>query len=271
MSLRLLDRSAPEPDAEAASVDPRIQARRDEVNRDQLRRRRRRLVAVAAVVGVIALVFGITHSPMFDVDQVDVASTDHVSTDLVMQVSGLTVGQHLVDVDADAVRSRLRSLPWVADASVDLDWWSGAVKVVITERVPVAAVADGVGGWVLSDATGRAVAALPPGIPGLAAIENVAPVEPGSDFGPGVLAPLEVIAGLSPGLRSRVFAVVAGTDGSLQMKVLPSGVVDLCQPDRLTEKLASATTWFADVDDTGLATLSVCIPDSPVATRQPPP
>jgi hypothetical protein len=51
--------------------------------------------------------------------------------------------------------------------------------------------------------------------------------------------------------------------------VLPSGVVDLCQPERLAEKLAAATTWFADVDDAKLATLSVCIPDSPVATRLP--
>ena len=109
----------------------------------------------------------------------------------------------------------------------------------------------------------------PPGGPGLIGIENVAPVEPGSDFGPGIQAPLEVIAGLSPGLRSRVYSVVAGTDGTIQLRVLPSGVVDLCRPDQLPEKLANATTWFADVDDTRLAVLKMCIPDSPVATRLP--
>ncbi len=166
------------------------------------------------------------------------------------------------------MRSRLRALPWVDDARVALDWWGGVVRIEVTERVPVAAVATAdaaVGGvrrvrpcrWPRSPRAG----------PGLIAIENVAPVEPGSDFGPGIQAPLEVIAGLSSGLRSRVFAVVAGTDGTVQLKVLPSGIVDLCQPDQLPEKLSSATTWFADVDDTQLATLKVCVPDSPVATR----
>ena len=77
----------------------------------------------------------------FDVDQVVVAGTPHVSTDQVMEVSGVRVGQNLVDVDAGAVRAHLMALPWVADARVDLDWWSGVVRISVTERVPVAAVA----------------------------------------------------------------------------------------------------------------------------------
>jgi len=265
MSVRQLDRS----DVEDSGVDPRIHARRDEVSRERQRRRRRRLIGVGAVVAVLAVAFGVTHSAAFDVDQVEVAATPHVGTDQIMEVSGVRVGQNLVDVDAGAARAHLMGLPWVADARVDLDWWSGVVRISVTERVPVAAVATSDAQWVVSDADGHAVATLPPGGPGLIAIENVAPVEPGSDFGPGIQAPLEVIAGLSPGLRSRVFAVVAGTDGTVQLKVLPSGIVDLCQPDRLTQKLANVDTWFADVDDTRLATLKVCDPDSPVATRLP--
>jgi cell division protein FtsQ len=268
VSLHLLDRGERK-DAGDAGVDPRIQARRDEVSREQQRRRRRRLVAVGAVVAALAVAFGLSHSAAFDVDEVVVAATPHVSADEVMEAGRLRVGQNLVDVDTGAVRSRLRALPWVADARVDLDWWAGVVRVTITERVPVAAVATSTAEWVVSDASGHAIATLPPGGPGLIAIENVAPVEPGSDFGPGIRAPLDVIAGLSPGLRSRVFAVIAGTDGSVQLRVLPSGIVDLCQPDQLIEKLAHVDTWFADVDDTKLATLNVCVPDSPVATRLP--
>ena len=265
MSIRLLDR----PGADDVAVDPRIQARRDEVSRDQQRRRRRRLIAIGAVVAVLALAFCISHSAAFDVDQIVVTGTAHVSTDQLLEASGVRVGQNLVDVDADAVRARLRTIPWVDDARAEIDWWSGVVRLDVTERVPVAAVATADAQWVVSDASGHALAVLPPGGPGLIAIENVAPVDPGSDFGPGIQAPLEVIAGLSSGLRSRVFAVIAGTDGTIQLRVLPSGVVDLCQPEQLPEKLANATTWFADVDDTKLATLKLCVPDSPVATRLP--
>lgn len=265
MSSTLLDRSG----AAETAVDPRIQARRDEVSRERQRRRRRRLIAVGAVAAVLAVAFAVSHSAAFDIDQVVVTTPPHMTSEQLLEVSGLQVGQNLVDVDADAVRSRLQGLPWVDDARVVLDWWSGVVRIEVTERVPVAAVATADAQWVVSDASGHALATLPPGGPGLIAIENVAPVEPGSDFGPGIQAPLEVIAGLSPGMRSRVFAVVAGTDGTVQMKVLPSGVVDLCRPDQLPEKLASVDTWFADVDDTRLATLNVCVPDSPVATRLP--
>jgi cell division protein FtsQ len=265
VSARLLDQD----EAVDLAVDPRIQARRDEVSRDQRRRRRRRLVAVAAVVVVLAVAFGVAHSAAFDVDQVEITATPHVTADQVMEAGGLRVGQNLVDVDTGEVRARLRALPWVADARVDLDWWAGVVRVSVTERVPVAAVPTSNAEWVVSDADGHAIATLPPGGPGLIAIENVAPVDPGSDFGPGIQAPLDVIAGLSPGMRTRVFAVVAGTDGTVQLKVLPSGIVDLCQPDQLTEKLATVDNWFADVDDTKLAVLKVCVPDSPVATRLP--
>ena len=97
----------------------------------------------------------------------------------------------------------------------------------------------------------------------------MAPVEPGSDFGPGIQAPLEVIAGLSPGLRSRYPRWSPAPTARCSSRCSPSGIVDLCQPDRLTEKLANVDTWFADVDDTKLATLKVCDPDSPVATRLP--
>jgi cell division protein FtsQ len=255
--------------ATAIDVDPRIQARRDEVSRHQQRRRRRRLVAVGAVVGLLATAFCVVHSAAFDVDQVDVVATPHVPVDQIMDASGLRIGENLVDVDTGAVRSRLEALPWVDQAQVELDWWSGVVRVAVTERVPVAAVATSDASWVTSDATGRALETRPPGGPGLIAIENVAPVEPGSEFGPGIGPALEVVAGLSPGLRTRVYAVVVGTDGTLQLKVLPSGVVDLCSPTQIPEKLARATTWFAQVDDTNLATLSVCTPDTQYATRLP--
>jgi hypothetical protein len=60
-------------------------------------------------------------------------------------------------------------------------------------------------------------------------------------------------------------------DGSLQLKLRPQGIVDLCQPDRLADKLRSLTTVLAQVDDTGVATISVCVPESPTVTRVPGP
>lgn len=263
MSTETLDRPR------RVAVDPRIQARRDEVDRDRLRRRRVRLTVVAALLAVAGLVFAVTRSPLLDVDAVRIDATDHVSTDQIREAAGIGPGSHLVDVDPGTVRDRVLSLPWVADAHVGIDWRAGTVHIGVTERVPVAAVSDGAGAWDLVDATGRSVASAPAGDPGQIAIEGVAPVAPGSDLGPGSTAPLDIITSLAPGLRSRVIAVVVAADGRLQLRVRPQGIVDLCQPDRLAEKLRRLTTVFAQVDDTGLATISVCVPESPTVTRTP--
>jgi cell division protein FtsQ len=251
----------------AADVDPRIQARRDEVDRDRHRRRWSRLAVVVAVVVAAGLAYAFTRSPLLDVDTVGVGATDHVSAEQIREIAGVALGDHLVDVDPGAVRDRVLSLPWVADARVGIDWRAGTVHIRVAERVPVAAVSDGAGAWDLVDASGRSVASAPAGEPGHIAIEGVAPVAPGSDLGPGAQPPLDIVTSLAPGLRSRVIAVVVATDGSIQLRVRPQGIVDLCQPDRLAEKLRSLTAVFAQVDDTGLATISVCVPERPTVTR----
>jgi cell division protein FtsQ len=269
VSARTLDRIEHER-APTATVDPRIQARRDEVERDRHRRRRVRLAVVAAVVVLAGLVYAVTHSALLDVDRVVVQATDHVPADELVAAAQVRAGQPLIDVDPGAVRSRiLQALPWVADARVEVDWRAGNVTVAVTERIPAAAVPDGAGGWGLIDGTGRTVAAIPGGDPGVMPIEGVAPVLPGHDLGPGAQAPLQLIAMLQPGLRSRIAAIVVASDGSLELKARPQGIVRLCQPVQLEAKLRSLTTLFAQVDDTGLVEIGVCDPTRPTEVHSP--
>jgi cell division protein FtsQ len=264
MSIRTLDRPI-----ESAAVDPRIQARRDEVDRSRRRRRQVRLIVLGSVLALGGLIYLVTHSALLDVDRLKIEATDHVSVDQVAQASGVQLGDHLIDVDPGAVRNRLLALPWVADAKVGVDWPAGKVHIVISERTPVAAASDGSGAWTLVDATGRAVAAAPAGDPGLVAIEGLAPAAVGGDLGSAAAAPLQLIASLGPGLRTRIVSVVVAADGSIQLKARPDVVVDLCTPDQIRAKVRSLTTFFAQVDDTGLATVKACVPDSLTATRRP--
>jgi len=261
----------PRPDTEGkVAVDPRIQARRDEVDRSRRRRRRLQVAVVAGLLALAGLVYLVAHSPLLDVDRVLVSGTDHVPTDEILQTAGVAPGAHLVDVDPGTVRHRLLALPWVADAEVGVDWPAGNVHIAVTERVPVAAVPDGTGSFTLVDATGHAIVTVPPGDPGLVTIEGLAPVEPGSTLGAAAEVPLQIITALQPGLRSRIVSVVVAPDGTLQLKALPPGViVRLCTPDAIESKLRSLTSVFAQVDDTDMATVDVCVPESPVVTRTP--
>jgi cell division protein FtsQ len=255
-------------EAMPVAVDPRIQARRDEVDRQRQRRRRAWLVGAAVAVTVIALGWFVSHSPLLDVDEVRAPATIHVTEQELLDASGLQPGDDLVDVDPGAVRRRLLAIAWVDEATVDVDWW-GTVTLAVTERTPVAALSDGAGAFVLADPTGRALTTLPVGadLGGAIIVDGVAPVAPGEQFGPGLDAPLEVIAALTPGLRTRVISVVPGADGSIDLHVHPQGSVELCQPDQLAEKIRALQTVFAHVDDTGLKTLNVCDPPNPRIIR----
>jgi len=249
-----------------AEVDPRIQARRDLVTRERVARRRHRSLVAAGVAVLLGLAWAVTHSPLLAVRRLVVTGTPHVPAAAVIAAAGIHEGDHLVDVDEGRARDRLLALPWVATARVDVSW-QGTAHLSVTERRPVAAVVSGPHRWVLVDRTGRALAAVAAVRPGLMVVSGVAPVKPGRRFGEALVAPLEIAGSLRPGLRSRVGAVVVGEGGSIELLLRSGGVALLCQPDELAAKLASLTTVFAHVDDQGIRTVNVCIPDSPTIRR----
>ena len=60
------------------AVDPRIQARRDQVVSERIRRRRQRSVVVAALVAVVALGWLVTHSSLLAVHRLVITASPHV-------------------------------------------------------------------------------------------------------------------------------------------------------------------------------------------------
>jgi cell division protein FtsQ len=253
-----------------AQVDPRIQARRDLVAQERQTRRRRRLLVAGAVVAVAALAWGVTHSPLLAVHRVVATGTTHVPARTVEEVAGIHEGEHLLDVDEGHARARLLALPWVADARVDVSW-QGTAHLRVTERTPVAAVVAGPHLWMLVDAKGRSLARVSVVRPSLMVVSGLAAVTPGHSYGAALAAPLEVIAHLHPGLRSRVAGIIAARDGSLTLRLRSGGVAWLCQPDDLTAKLDNLATLFAHVDDRDVKVVDMCIADSPTVTRVPTP
>jgi hypothetical protein len=156
----------------------------------------------------------------------------------------------------------------VATAHVSVGW-DGVARLAVTERTPTVAVADGPGRWVLADGQGRALAEVAAVPAGVVAVSGVHLVAVGDRFGEALTGALAVAHDLTPGLRSRVGGggITVGGDGSLTMALQPSGVAQLCQPVALPTKLNALTTFFAHVDDRGLAVVNACVPQSIDATR----
>jgi hypothetical protein len=80
---------------------------------------------------------------------------------------------------------------------------------------------------------------------------------------------LAVINAMTPSLRSRVETLVVTPDGQIEMKARPSGVIRFGGATEIDAKVRALQSWFARVDDRGLATLDIRVPDQPTATRLP--
>jgi cell division protein FtsQ len=254
---------------ETLEVDPRIQARRERVARHDQRRRRRWLLVGLVVITVVTAAWLVTRSALLDVDRVVVTGTARVGADEVREAAGVALGEALLDVDAGAVRQRVRLLPWVADAAVRVRW-DGTIEIEVFESEPVAVLDGGARGSFLIDAEGRVLEPVGDGTSGLMVVEGLAPVEPGAHVSDPHRA-LEVVAALTPGMRTRVGAVVVTDAGNLDLRLRPSGAAWLGRPVELPSKLRALRAALGQVDDRDVAVYDVRVPGQVAVTRSTPP
>jgi len=92
------------------------------------------LVAVAAAWTGYARVMA---SDRLKVGRVEVRGSQFLSEGEVRELLGPAVGENILGLDIDALKARLRSSPWVADAVVGRTL-PDTLRVEITERVPLA-------------------------------------------------------------------------------------------------------------------------------------
>lgn len=115
---------------------------------------------VGSRIGLFALVVGVlvggfwygwksfSESRFASLRDIEVRGFQRLTPADVAGLTGLKGGRALSDLDLDAVRRRLESDPWIADAKVSRRW-PRKVQVSLTERVAVARVSNG--DWVSED------------------------------------------------------------------------------------------------------------------------
>jgi cell division protein FtsQ len=247
-------------------IDPRIRARRIEVQRGYGRRRLQRLVDVGLVLAVAAGFAVALRSPLLDVDEVTVEGAEHTPADVVLEQAGITRGDQLMDVDLRAAGARVAELPWVAAVHLrrDLD---GRIEVAVTERTPVALVGDGAAA-VLVDAEGQALALgteAPDAAAGLVRFSGLGTgVAPGHRLPDGAAQALALASALAatPGLGMELVL------GDEVLGRLESGIeVRFGAASQIDAKVRSLRTVLEQVDLTCAATIDVRSPGSPVLTR----
>jgi cell division protein FtsQ len=266
---RTRTRPAPAPVPAPAGIDPRIRARRIEVQRHAGRRRLRRVVD-AALVLVVTIGFVVAlRSPLLDVDEVRVAGTIRLSAEQVLERAGVEPGDQLVEVDPGAVGRRVAALPWAGEVSVHRQL-GGRVDIRVAEREPVALVGTGPEAVVV-DGQGRGLA-FAGDVPEVAAeLLQVRGLAGGSTVAPGRFLPrssqaaLDLAGQLAAAVPGAIAEVELGED--LRATLVQGGRVRFGDTSRLPAKLRSLATVLEQVDLTCLAEMDLRAPGSPVLTR----
>lgn len=252
------------------TIDPRIRARRIEVQRDVGRRRLRRLVDLGLVLAVAAAFVGALRSPLLDVEELRIGGAGRTGVDAVVQAAGISVGDQLMDLRPQAIGRRIAALPWVLEVTVDRGL-GGVVEVSVVERTPVAILGQGAEA-VLVDGLGRILAPVgdaPEAASSLVTVVGLPEdLDPGAFLPSGALDALEVATRLAAVVPGTVAEVVVGDD--LVARLVDGGEVRLGDATRLAAKLRSLETVLTQVDLTCLAVVDVRAPGSPVLTREEP-
>ena len=202
------------PPATRASARPSLAEQRER-QRQSRRRTVRAVLAVLLVALVATAVWLVYFSTVLDTRGVAVSGTRELTADQVTAAAAVPLGRPLARQQLDAVARRATSLPQVSAAEVTREW-PHTVRVTVTEREPLLAVAQP-GGFLVVDKAGVVFAArptVPPGVVEVAADPANRPllVELGS-----------VVLALPEDVRDQVTSIAAATPDSIQLRTV-SGI-----------------------------------------------
>lgn len=226
------------PTTSRPKIDPRVRARRIAVGRAK---GRRRLVVVAALVGVLALVIGtlaVLGSSWFEVRDVRVQGASYSEPD-VDKIVGAVRGDPVLLVDTVDLERQLERVAWIEAARVSTDFPHG-LDVDIRERTPIAYFVGSDGQARVIDRDSRVLAVLRGAPVQYPQITGPAPDSPVGAFSGELYAgAANVVQALPPEIRQLLKSVGADSSAGVLTLELTNGIaVKLGEPRDITRKLA---------------------------------
>ena len=257
--------------AVAVAVDPRMKARRIEVVRAQGRRRLHILATLAAVALATAAAFGVSRTPLMDVDRIAIGGVGADRSAQILKSAGLSTGMPMISVDLEAAGRSVASLPWVRSARVWRDW-PATVRIAVEPRVPVAAVPAAGGRTALIDSHGYAIGWAPDAT-GPADATRVSVPFAGrlGDIHTAADGPLAVVAAVPDDLRAWVRTVTLDARSErLGLQLSGGATVILGEPDLLEDKMNAVRAVLAGTELECITEIDVTMPDITAVTRHDP-
>lgn len=254
------------------AIDPRIRARRVAVRRAEGRRRLRFLAGAVGLVAVVVAGWGLTRTPLLDLDHVRVDGVAGVDADAVADAADLSTTTPMLDLDLGAAEARIETLPWVRTATAEREW-PGTVRLQIEPRIPVAVVGPADGSSYLVDAEGVLIrpATDDASLPRVDLATTVVPGEVETAALPGIAVARALPDDLRPWVDAVVLDGTTASDGRavLGLDLVGSAVVHLGNGDHLDDKLTAVRSLLDGADLTCVEEIDVAVADLATVTRDP--
>ncbi len=229
--------------------------------------RRLRTVIGLTVVSTFAIAtIGFLNSSAFNVDEVMVTGNERSDPALIIEESGIEVGQGLLEVDMDGATQAVEMVPWVGTAEVKRDW-TGTITINVVERGPSIVVPAG-DRFALVDVHGRQLEVVDRRPEGFMPIRGIEGSGVAGEPAPAEAVPLiALLDALPEDIESQIVGVEV-SDGQLQLDLAVGGTANFGDGSDLGLKLQALETMLATVDLTCVNTIDLRVPSAPALTRK---
>jgi len=254
--------------AVTVAVDPRMKARRIAVMRAEGRRRLQVLAVASGIVLLAAAAWGISRTPLLDVDRITITGADAADRAEILRSSNVSVGLPMLFLDVDEAQRSVTSLPWVKSAQVWRDW-PATVRITVDPRVPAAVVPVSADRTALVDANGYAIdwGPAPFEVPHVSApfSGQLGDIHTSAD------GPLAFVAAMPDDLRAWVSTVTLDADHDrVGLALVGGATVALGEPVLIDDKISALRSVLATADLECVTTIDVTMPDIATVTRHQP-
>jgi len=245
----------PKETVRSAAPPPRAPARKANPQR-----RRRLFVVALALAVLLTIAWGVSRSPLLDVDHVRVRGVQHLTAAEIEDAAGVHTGDAMVWLNTGNAVSGIEALPYVATATLTREW-PDTVRIVVRERRP-AAWLEGPSGKALVDGTGRVLETVgqpPPGMPELLGAHVVPPSGGRID----ALDAATVAGGLH-GIAAAGTKSVETTDHGVVLHLFSGPEIRMGEPNRIGVKLRAALAVLGASAGVPVTYVDVSVPTNPV-------